>query len=133
MMNTGLGLIAVALLAFPYLARSYEMLFAGRFLMGVNCGINSGIPAMYFSEISPLHLRGAIGSLHQLFITIGIFLSSIFGLYPILGSEDLWPVLFALAVVPIIVQLMTLPLVPESPKYLYLDKGDEAAAQRGKE
>lgn len=130
MMNTGIGIIAVAFLAFPYLARSFEMLFVGRFLMGINCGINSGIPAMYFSEIAPLHLRGAIGSIHQLFITIGIFLSSIFGLYPVLGSERLWPILFALALVPIIVQLMTLPLAPESPKYLYLDKGDEDAAQR---
>lgn len=49
---------------------------------------------MYLSEISPTHLRGAIGTIYQLVIVISILLSNILGLPELLGTESLWPVLF---------------------------------------
>ncbi|OQV18761.1 Solute carrier family 2, facilitated glucose transporter member 2 [Hypsibius exemplaris] len=79
LINNVSGIIAAALLLFPSLAGSYEMLIAGRFVAGLNAGLNSGVPPMYFTEISPSSLRGAIGSVHQLFITIAIFVSQILG------------------------------------------------------
>jgi len=42
---------------------------------------------MYLSEIAPFNYRGAFGTLHQLLITGGIFLSSVFGLKEILGKH----------------------------------------------
>ncbi|OQV18759.1 Solute carrier family 2, facilitated glucose transporter member 1 [Hypsibius exemplaris] len=128
LINNVSGIIAAALLSFPSLAGSYEMLIAGRFVAGLNAGLNSGVPPMYFTEISPSSLRGAIGSVHQLFITIAIFVSQILGLPYILGNSYGWPILMGLTIVPCVVQLLTLPFCQESPKFLYLSKGDERGA-----
>jgi SP family facilitated glucose transporter-like MFS transporter 1 len=72
-----------------------------------------------------------VGTVYQLVITISILVSQILGLESILGTEDLWPVLLAVTAVPAIFQLVTLPVCPESPKYLLLSKGQEMEAQRG--
>ncbi|KAI4872370.1 hypothetical protein NFI96_010133 [Prochilodus magdalenae] len=49
------------------------------------------------------------------------------GLTEVLGSEDLWPYLLASNAVPSLLQLLTLPWFPESPRYLLIDKGDREA------
>lgn len=72
-----------------------------------------------------------VGTVYQLVITISILVSQILGLESILGTENAWPVLLAVTVVPAIFQLVTLPICPESPKYLLLSKGQEMEAQRG--
>ena len=41
---------------------------------------------MYVAEITPYNLRGAFGTAHQLFVTIGIFMGSVFGIKEILGE-----------------------------------------------
>ncbi|GLV38604.1 Glucose transporter 1 [Carabus blaptoides fortunei] len=111
-------------------AGSYEMLIVGRFIIGINCGLNAGLVPMYLAEISPLNLRGAVGTVYQLVITISILVSQILGLESVLGTQTQWPVLLAIAVVPALLQLATLPLCPESPKYLLLTRGQELEAQR---
>ena len=49
---------------------------------------------MYLTEISPVRLRGAIGTIYQLVITISILISSVLGLKSLLGTDDRWPILF---------------------------------------
>ncbi|OBS82246.1 hypothetical protein A6R68_23766, partial [Neotoma lepida] len=46
------------------------------------------------------------------------------------GKESTWPYLFGVIVVPALVQLASLPFLPESPRYLLLEKHDEAAAMK---
>jgi SP family facilitated glucose transporter-like MFS transporter 1 len=72
-----------------------------------------------------------VGTVYQLVITISILVSQILGLESMLGTETLWPVLLAVTAVPAVFQLATLPLCPESPKYLLLSKGQEMEAERG--
>src|SRR6218665_1623261 len=43
---------------------------------------------MFLSEVAPFNYRGAFGTLHQLFVTFGIFLSSVFGLEQLLGMRS---------------------------------------------
>lgn len=55
----------------------------------------------------------------------------ILGLEVLLGSEDLWPVLLGLTVVPTVLQMSLLPFCPESPRFLYIVRCQEHQAKRG--
>lgn len=86
---------------------------------------------MYISEIAPLNLRGGLGTVNQLAVTIGLLLSQVLGIEQILGTDDGWPILLGLAVCPAILQLLLLPLCPESPRYLLITKQWEEEARKG--
>lgn len=49
----------------------------------------------------------------------------------LLGGPQAWPLLLATCLVPGVLQLASLPLLPESPRYLLIDCGDPAACQAG--
>ena len=50
-------------------------------------GAGTGLVPMYLTEISPINIRGAMGVLHQLGLTIGILLSQLFGQRELLGQS----------------------------------------------
>ena len=131
LLNNILVLLAVIFEAAAKPAYSYEMIYIGRFLIGINAGLNAGLAPMYLGEVSPIHLRGAVGTVYQLIITISILVSQILGLEQLLGTESQWPVLLCMTIVPAIFQVVTLPFCPESPKFLLLGKGKDMEAQRG--
>jgi len=131
LINNIFAIIAAALMGFSQVAGSYELLIVGRIFIGINCGLNGGLAPMYLSEISPLHLRGAVGTVYQLVVTISILVSQILGMESVLGTEHLWAVLLGLTIVPTVFQLLTLPFCPESPKYVLLNQHKEIEAQKG--
>lgn len=53
------------------------VMYACRFLLGFAIGIASFVVPLYLSETAPASIRGAMGTLFQLLITIGIFLISL--------------------------------------------------------
>ncbi|XP_064408953.1 solute carrier family 2, facilitated glucose transporter member 4 isoform X2 [Latimeria chalumnae] len=130
LLNNTLGFIGGALMGLSKLGQSYEMVILGRFIIGAYSGMASGLVPMYVGEISPTALRGALGTLHQLAIVIGILIAQIFGLDTILGTEELWPLLLGLTVIPTILQAILLPFCPESPRYLYLVCNEENKAKK---
>merc|ERR1712241_1236350 len=129
LLNNILVAVAALLMGLAKYAGSYQMLIAGRLVIGINSGLNAGLAPMYLSEISPTALRGALGTVYQLIITLSILLSQVLGMNNMLGTEEGWPWLLAITAIPAILQLATLPFCPESPKYPLLDKNDEMAAQ----
>lgn len=48
-----------------------------------------------------------------------------------LGTEQNWPILFSLIVVPALLQIAIMPFCKESPRYL-LSKGEDQSAIEGK-
>merc|ERR1719356_105235 len=128
LLNNILVAIAAVLMGLAKYAGSYEMLIVGRLVIGINSGLNAGLAPMYLAEIAPINLRGALGTVYQLIITLSILISQVLGMNNVLGTEGGWPWLLALTAVPAILQVATLPFCPESPKYLLLDKDDEMAA-----
>ena len=119
-----LSVLGAALMGACEAAGSYEMLVIGRFSIGLACGLFTGLVPLYITEIAPVEMRGGLGTLNQLAVTSGILCSQILGLDVVLGSQQNWPILLALGgVVPASLQLILLPFMPESPKYLILNKG----------
>lgn len=109
-----------------------------RFVGGLGVGIAAVIAPAYIAEVAPAHLRGRLGSLQQLAIAIGLFISFVsnYVLANLAGSPngELWGGLLAwrwmllVELFPAVLYgLMALKL-PESPRYLVtLGKEKEAA------
>ena len=107
----GLGAMAVAL------APSVVVIIIGRFLLGLGVGLASMIVPLYIAEIAPADRRGALVSLNQLMITIGILLSYIVGVIftPIEG----WRYMFSVALIPALILFIGMFSLPESPRWLF--------------
>ncbi|KAM4587875.1 solute carrier family 2, facilitated glucose transporter member 1 [Odontesthes bonariensis] len=129
LMSNILAFIAAAMMGFSKMASSWEMLIIGRFVVGLYSGLSTGFVPMYVGEISPTSLRGALGTLHQLGIVLGILIAQVFGLDMIMGNDDLWPLLLSFIFIPAIMQCILLPLCPESPRFLLINKNEENKAK----
>ena len=53
------------------------------------------------------------------------------GLETVLGTEHYWAMMLFLSVIPALLQYLTLPLCPESPRYLLINRGKETEAEAG--
>uniref|UniRef100_H2Y400 Major facilitator superfamily (MFS) profile domain-containing protein n=1 Tax=Ciona savignyi TaxID=51511 RepID=H2Y400_CIOSA len=126
--NNFTAILAALLMGFSKLAGSFEMLIIGRFIIGINSGINMGIAPMYLTEIAPVKYRGVFGTLGQLGVVTSMLLSQVLGLRWLLGTSTLWPLLLALTGVFAVYQLAVIPFCPESPRFLLvkMNKEDEA-------
>lgn len=56
-------------------------------------GLNTSLVPMYISEIAPLNLRGGLGTVNQLAVTVGLLISQVLGIEQILGTDEGWPIL----------------------------------------
>ncbi|KFD64869.1 hypothetical protein M514_01684 [Trichuris suis] len=129
LLNNVIAFLGAGLMAGSKSGGSFVYLLIGRIVIGICCGINSAICPMYLTEISPINLRGMLGSVNQLVVTISILVSQVLGLSSLLGTETLWPIVLLLTIVPAIFQLATLPFCPESPKYLLIHQQKLEAAK----
>jgi len=101
-----------------------------RLIGGIAIGVSSVAAPTYISEISNKNNRGKLVGMYQFNIVFGIlvaYLSNYF-LVGFGGSND-WRWMLAVLLIPsIIYTLMTLAL-PESPRWLFSVKNDEAGAR----
>lgn len=72
-----LAFIASIFMGFSKMAYSFEMLIIGRFIIGLYCGLTTGFVPMYVGEVAPTSLRGALGTLHQLGVVVGILIAQV--------------------------------------------------------
>ena len=66
-------------------------------------------------------------------MTFGFLSSYILGLDTILGSRSGWPILLGISGVPVLLQILLLPFVPESPRYLVINKNEDQAGREALE
>jgi sugar porter (SP) family MFS transporter len=107
----GVGALAVAF------APSVGFIIFGRFLLGLGVGLASMIVPLYIAEIAPADRRGALVSLNQLMITIGILLSYIVGV--IFAPIEGWRYMFGVALIPALILGIGMFMLPESPRWLF--------------
>uniref|UniRef100_A0A8B9SNY0 Solute carrier family 2 member 9 n=1 Tax=Anas platyrhynchos TaxID=8839 RepID=A0A8B9SNY0_ANAPL len=130
LLNNVFAVTAALLMSLSLLAGSFEMLILGRIIMGVDAGISLSALPMYLSEISPKEIRGSLGQVTAIFICVGVFTGQVLGLPEIFGKESRWPYLFGVIIVPSLVQVVILPFLPESPRYLLLEKHNTSKAEK---
>ncbi|XP_030513123.1 sugar transporter ERD6-like 6 isoform X3 [Rhodamnia argentea] len=93
-------------------AKDSSFLYMGRLLEGFGVGIISYTVPVYIAEISPQNMRGSLGSVNQLSVTIGIMLAYLLGLF----VE--WRILAVLGILPCTILIPGLFFIPESPRWL---------------
>ncbi|OBA50445.1 sugar porter family MFS transporter [Kocuria sp. ICS0012] len=119
--------------------QSIEWLVFWRVVGGIGVGVASVIAPAYIAEVSPAHLRGRLGSLQQMGIVLGIFLSLLIDALLAHGAGGAanemwfglaaWRWMFLVMAVPAVLYGIGAFLIPESPRYLVsVGRPDEARA-----
>lgn len=93
-------------------AKSSLFLYIGRLLTGFGVGVISFTVPVYIAEIAPKHLRGSLGTINMLSVTIGIFIVYLLGIF------ISWRHLALAGVVPCSLLVLGLFVIPEAPRWL---------------
>ncbi|MDI2090847.1 sugar porter family MFS transporter [Commensalibacter sp. TBRC 16381] len=104
-------------------APNMVFLIASRFLLGLSAGSSTQIIPVYIAEVAPPQHRGKMVVLFQFMVVFGITVAYFSGF--VLG--DHWRWMFGLGVIPAIILLAGMILLPESPRWLVMQKRDQEA------
>ncbi len=101
-----------------------------RFLGGLGVGISSVVAPMYISEIAPPAKRGRLVAMFQFNIVFGILMAYLSNY--LLGDmgDNAWRWMLGVQVFPSIIFAATVLIIPESPRWLILKKGNISAARQ---
>ncbi|XP_064418317.1 solute carrier family 2, facilitated glucose transporter member 2 [Latimeria chalumnae] len=130
MVGNSLAIVGSLFMGLAKFGPSHILIIIGRVITGLYCGLASGLVPMYVGEISPTAMRGALGTLHQVAVVVGILISQLIGLDFLLGNDVMWPLLLGLSGVPAVLQAFLLIFCPESPRYLFIKLGKEEEAKK---
>lgn len=100
-------------------SQNRAQLIIGRFISGVGIGFGSSVAPVYGSELSPRRIRGLIGGMFQLSVTLGILIMFYicFGCSHINGVGS-FRLAWGLQIVPGLILAVGLFFIPESPRWL---------------
>ena len=110
------GVVFLAGALVSALTPTETLLLAGRFIVGIGIGFSSVVAPLYISEVAPANVRGALVSLYQFAITVGILAAYAVDFALAGGGEWRW--MLGLAVIPSLVLVGGMLFMPESPRYL---------------
>lgn len=99
-------------------ARGPTLVIIGRLITGVCGGIFTASIPTYISELSPIAMRGTLGTSFQVSVTFGVLLASIFGMF------TPWTWLSVICAIPALLMPLILLYGVESPIYLFNKYGD---------
>jgi SP family galactose:H+ symporter-like MFS transporter len=104
-----------------------EVLLVGRLVLGVAIGLASFTAPLYLAEVAPESIRGAMISLYQLMITIGILVAFLSD--TALSYSGNWRWMLGIIAIPGALFLLGVAFLPESPRWLLM-KGRETDADQ---
>ena len=118
---------------FVVFSPGFEILVAGRIILGLAVGGASTVVPVYLAELAPYEIRGSITGRNELAIVVGPVrapssVNAILG--ATLGHIDgLWRIMFGMCALPAIALFFGMLRMPESPRWL-VEKGryDDALA-----
>ncbi|RNI29002.1 sugar porter family MFS transporter [Rufibacter latericius] len=125
--NTLFGIAVLYLLASvgTALAPDWYTFLIFRFLGGIGVGVSSVTAPMYISEIAPAKSRGKLVALFQFNIVFGILMAYVSNYaFAGIGEHD-WRWMLGIQAVPSIIFLVTILMVPESPRWLLLNRANK--------
>jgi sugar porter (SP) family MFS transporter len=98
-------------------SNTMSQFIAGRFIAGFSIGVLSTVVACYQSELAPSSMRGALTSLYQLMITLGILVATWLD-YMLVDTDNGWRVAIAVQAIPAGALLIGTLFMPRSPRWL---------------
>nr|XP_057924672.1 solute carrier family 2 member 9, like 1 [Doryrhamphus excisus]XP_057924681.1 solute carrier family 2 member 9, like 1 [Doryrhamphus excisus] len=128
--NSVIAIVAAGIVLTSKWAKSYEMIIVARMLTGYSAGLGMSLHLMYLGEISPRKLRGIVTMTAATFGSLGKLSAQFLGLSELLGREELWNIILCFPACLSVVQVMVLPLLPDAPRYLFIEKGEEKACKK---
>ncbi len=100
---------------------SYFLLCLARLFLGISIGMSVVVSPLYIAETAPAEIRGKLITYFQLAITIGIFCAYVVNAST--HAEDIpWRWVFVMGLVPSTVLFVSAFFLPESPRWLCLQK-----------
>lgn len=91
-------------------------LVIARTVLGLAVGGAAVIVPLYLAEMAPTRIRGAVASLNQTLIILGVGLASLTNF--LLQADAAWRTAFGLGVVPAVLMLIGIAFMPETPRWL---------------
>jgi len=106
-------------------AWSPDTLIAARFILGIAIGIAAFTAPLYLAEVASEDVRGAMISIYQLMITIGIFIAFLSD--TAFSYSGNWRWMLGVIAIPGALFLVGLLMLPDSPRWLIMrQRKDEA-------
>jgi sugar porter (SP) family MFS transporter len=101
-----------------------------RFIGGVGVGASSVAAPTYISEIAPAHRRGRLVILYQFMLVLGILFAFVSNYFVGEGlGENAWRWMLGIEAVPAFIYLVMVFGIPNSPRWLVLQRNDESTAR----
>uniref|UniRef100_A0A0K0EXM3 MFS domain-containing protein n=1 Tax=Strongyloides venezuelensis TaxID=75913 RepID=A0A0K0EXM3_STRVS len=97
---------------------TFFLLFAGRVCVGLYTGMACGITPMFIKEVSPKHVKGALGCFLHIAVCIGSAISAILSLEFILGGPNTWGFLLLIPIFIGGIQMWIGKKMPDTPNFL---------------
>ncbi|KAL4919186.1 hypothetical protein BDW62DRAFT_46349 [Aspergillus aurantiobrunneus] len=99
-------------------ARSWQGLFAARFVMGIGIGAKNATVPIYSAEMAPHRVRGALVMFWQLWVVAGIFLGLAANVIVKDTGRIAWRLQLGSAFIPSFILGVGIFFCPESPRWL---------------
>ena len=109
--------------------KEFGVIVFGRILLGIASGTGLLIAPLYAAELSPSKIRGKLVTFAEISINIGILFGYFIAwCFTGINNDDLaWRVMISFGIIPAIILLLSMLIMPESPRWLIEHKMENKA------